>query len=197
MSELVFPTLKGKGWSVIRRPIWSTRVQTARSGIEYRAANWSYPIWEWEITYELLREYGGNTEFRTLAGFFNQVRGGFDDFLYADDGDYTVTDQSFGTGDGSDTTFQLYRTLGGFTEPVRGLNGTPTVKVAGSTVSPASISTTGLVTFSSAPANGAALTWTGNFYWRVRFGDDMVDFEQFLSRFWMTGGAIRLRSVKA
>lgn len=40
------------------------------------------------------------------------------------------------------------------------------------------------VTFGAAPAAGAALTWTGQFYYRVRFKQDMMDFEQFMKDFW-------------
>jgi hypothetical protein len=40
-----------------------------------------------------------------------------------------------------------------------------------------SISATGLVTFTSRPG-AAALTWTGTYYWRVRFDQDTVaDFQ--------------------
>lgn len=39
-------------------------------------------------------------------------------------------------------------------------------------------------TAARAPANGAALTWSGSFYWRVRFDLDQADFNNFLSQLW-------------
>lgn len=46
------------------------------------------------------------------------------------------------------------------------------------------LSSSGLVTFTTAPANGAFLVWTGSYYWRVRFADDAVEFNNFLYQLW-------------
>lgn len=43
---------------------------------------------------------------------------------------------------------------------------------------------TGLVTFDAAPGSGAALTWSGEFYRRVRFARDEIEFERFLQDLW-------------
>ena len=82
-------------------------------------------------------------------------------------------------------TFQLIRAYGGFIEPVQNLNGTPSIYLNGvqQTVgigNQCQVSSTGLVTFTTAPASGAVLTWTGNFYYRVRFSADRADFNQFM-----------------
>ena len=69
-------------------------------------------------------------------------------------------------------------------EPVMNLNGTPVIKVNGTVTTPASISSSGLVTFSSAPANAAVITWTGNYYFRVRFDSDTIDFQQVMLDYW-------------
>jgi hypothetical protein len=45
-----------------------------------------------------------------------------------------------------------------------------------------SLGSTGIVTFASAPASGAA--WTGNYFYRLHFGEDSVDFEEFMYQFW-------------
>lgn len=44
--------------------------------------------------------------------------------------------------------------------------------------------TTGLVTFDAAPASGAALTWSGDYYRRVRFVRDEADFERVWQDMW-------------
>jgi len=40
----------------------------------------------------------------------------------------------------------------------------------------------GLVTFTAAPPAGAALTWSGQYYWRCAFTKDTQEFEEFLRR---------------
>lgn len=184
MSNAIFPTFPGLKWGTVKKPIWSTRIQKATSGRELRASFYSYPVYQFSLSYEVLR---GNAlgEIQQLIGFFNARQGSFDSFLYEDPDDNSATDQSFGVGNGTRTQFQLVRTMGGFVEPVLALNGTPTIKVNGSVVSTGfTINSTGLVTFSTPPANGATLTWSGNFYYRVRFVQDSNEFEQFLKQLW-------------
>jgi len=98
---------------------------------------------------------------------------------------------SFGAGDGSTKVFQLSRAFGagGFTfvEPVQNLNGAPSIYVGGvlkNAGTDYTISSTGLVTFSSAPANAVALTWTGGYYYRCRFLQDELDLSRFLQGLW-------------
>lgn len=72
-------------------------------------------------------------------------------------------------------------------EPVTDLYGIPTVFIAGvqkTLNSDFTVSSTGLVTFSTAPAAGAALTWNGVYFWRVRFDQDAADFTNFLYQLW-------------
>jgi uncharacterized protein (TIGR02217 family) len=184
VSQAVFPTLAGLEWNVTRTPAWKTLIQEATSGKEARAALWSVPSWTWSLSYSKL-DAGTLAELQTLVGFFNARQGRFDTFLYTDPDDNSVTDQSFGTGNGAATQFQLVRAFGGFVEPVRDVNTLTNIKKAGVTQNnPAdyTISATGLVTFTSAPANGAALTWTGTYYWRCRFLKDSSDFTAFVKQ---------------
>ncbi len=51
----------------------------------------------------------------------------------------------------------------------------------------------GAVTFVAAPASGAVLSWTGNYYRRVRLNNDEPTFEQILPGFWR--GSLELISV--
>jgi len=80
------------------------------------------------------------------------------------------------TGDGSSTQFQLARSIGGVAyDVIQNLNGSATVKVNGTVVTAVSISSTGVATFTSAPASGATLTWMGNFYYLCRFAENSID----------------------
>lgn len=188
MSNLVFPTLPGLGWSRKRTPLWNTLVQEHASGVETRITSWTFPRWRYALTYELLREDNANAELRQLAGFFNQVRGRYDSWLFSDPDDGSVINEVFGVGNGTATAFQLTRVLGGYAEPVTDVNGVATIKKAGVTMTPGAdytIGSTGIVTFTSAPVSGDQLSWTGSFYWRCRFTRDETEFEQFMTDLWL------------
>lgn len=198
MSNSVFPSqssLPGLKWDINKVPTFNTAVQKAVGGREVRAAFQPYPIWRWTLAFEFLRETTGFSEFKTLAGFFTARQGRFDSFLYEDPSDYLIADTSpstrqiFGTGDAATTGFQLGRSLGtsGLFEPIYNLHATPKIyvnDVLKSTPGDYSVSATGVVTFVSAPAAAAVLTWSGTYYWRVRFGDDSADFNNFANLFW-------------
>ena len=186
MSDVVFPVLPGLKWNIKRTSIWKTLSEESVSGKEMSVALMTYPNRRYSLAYEVLRA-GSLGEVQTLEGFFNARQGRHDTFLYTDPDDKTVTDQAFGTGNGTTTAFPLLRTRGGFNEPVQSLNGAPTIKVAGvakATPADYTISTLGVVNFAAAPANGAALTWTGNYYWRCKFLQDITEFDQFLKDLW-------------
>jgi uncharacterized protein (TIGR02217 family) len=171
MSTAVFPVLTGLGWDAPRTPIWNNTLQENVSGKETRLALWTYPRWQWDLTFDVLRQgtvHGAAyTEFSQLAGFFNQRQGQFDTFLYTDTDDNSVTTQSIGSGDGSTTAFQLVRTFGGFVEPVLAPNAVSAVYLAGVAIPTAGLSapTNGALTATAAGALGATTyyvktTWT-------------------------------------
>lgn len=202
MSTQVFPSLPGLGFTWIRRPVWSTLKQRSVSGKRSALALWSYPLYEWELTYEFIRSSAGFPEWQQLQAFFNARSGAFDTFLLTDPDDNSVTDQAIGTGDGVVTDFQLVRTLGGYVEPILAPNLITNIKAAGVTVNPADYTvnnwgttTPGLVVFDSPPANGAALTATYSYYFPVEFVDDSLDFEKFMNQLWELQG-VNLRSIK-
>lgn len=182
MSNALFPALPGVAWSIMRNPMWSTQVRDSASGRQYTLGKRLYPLWHFKLPFEVLRASGGFTEWQQLVGFINARRGRYDDWLYQDARDCTATDEIFGLGDGVATTFQLARSLGGFIEPVGGVDtGTAVVKVAGVTTAVTFSADLTQVTFASPPANGAALTWSGTFYFRCRFLQDEITFEQFMA----------------
>lgn len=199
MSNAIFPTLAGLKFGVTRTPTWNTTRKTSVGGREFRAANMLYPTYRYKLAYEFLRDLrSGVDELRTLVGFFNARQGSFDSFLFNDTDDNSVTAQNIGTGNGSTTQFQLTRTFGGFTDPVYDVNGTPLIYKAGALqtlTTHYTLSSTGLVTFVTAPTAGQAITWTGGYYWRVRFEQDATEFEEFMNQLWQAR-SVELRTVK-
>lgn len=180
MSGSLFPTFAGQSWPVKRTPIFNTKVVKATSGAEVRAYFSPYPVYKIELTFEYL----SLADWANLGGFFKLQKGKWDWFYFNDINDNAVVGQSFGTGDGTTTAFQLVRSLGGFTEPVENVTGTPSVYKDGVLQSSGyTIGSTGIVTFSAAPAAAAVLTWTGSFYWRVRFDQDEAEFVENMSQF--------------
>lgn len=180
MSSAVFPTLPGLSWNVARTPEFNTKTFRAVSGKEVRAAFMAYPLWNYSLSFEFLRKGGGFSELDQLAGFFLARQGSFDSFLYSDPDFNSVTDQNIGTGDGVTTQFQLLRSTSGFIEPVQNVNVLTNIKDNATPTTAYTINSTGLVTFTSAPASGHALTWTGTYYNRCRFLQDMAEFNQFM-----------------
>lgn len=180
MSNAVLPSYPGIAWPVKRKSMFNTKVLSAQTGREFRASFTSYPKYTIDLTFDYL----SLADWKSLLGFFNQRRGRFDSFLFEDINDKSVVAQSIGTGTGSQTTFQLVRVLGGFTEPCENINGTPSIYLNGVLqVSGYTISATGVVTFSAAPSLGVAITWTGDYYWRVRFDQDSSEFEENMKHF--------------
>lgn len=183
MSQAVLPVLPGLSWDISAAPEFKTKVHRAVSGYEVRAAFMAYPLWTFMLKYDLIRDSVSYPELDTLIGFFNLRQGSFDSFLYSCPADNSVTAMGFGTGNASNKVFPLTRSMGGFAEPVQNLNGNPQIYVAGvlkALTTDYTISATGVVTFVAAPANGAALTWTGAFYYRCRFLSDTLAPKQFM-----------------
>lgn len=187
MSNLVFPTLPGLEWNVTRVPIWNTTKKASVSGRRFAVANYAFPRYKYTMSFSVLRQGGSWTELAQVVGLFNQCYGDFDSFLWTDPDDSSVTAQAIGTGDGATRAFQLVRTWGSFVEPVYDTNGAPSIYVAGvlkTLTTDYTISATGLVTFTTAPTSGQAITWTGAYYRRVVFSNPSYDFNKFAQNLW-------------
>jgi hypothetical protein len=151
-----------------------------------------YPTWDFEFDMDhiLGNEASAASIVATFLGTYMVTQGSANLFLWTDPEDSTVTlttgimlnvtpgaaSPMAQTGDGTSTKFQLARLIGGTgVDIIQNLNGSPTaVHVNGSTAT-YSISSTGVVTFSSAPANNATLNWSGSFYNLCRFAEDAMD----------------------
>ena len=192
MSNLLFPKIKGLAWNVVVNPTFSTEIQQSLSSREVRLQNYVNPIWEFSVSYEYLlndpktRDDTDFTGLETLMGFFLARGGQFDTFLLnltdltgrLEDSAYSgqpclnMTTGNTYAGDGSTTSFQLCRNLGGFLEACQNpANQAATVYVnGGAKVQGTDYSiTNGMVLFAVAPANGAAVTADFTFLYRVRF----------------------------
>jgi uncharacterized protein (TIGR02217 family) len=200
MSSLVFPAALPYAYSVFKVPTWATRTQRAVSGRELTITDYVNPIWNFRLTFEVLRDRSVNgftSEIRKLIDFFLQMRGAYDTFLFVDPTDFSVTDESIGTGDGVETEFQLVRRFyaSGFVEDIIAPTAIVNVKIAGTpTVAYTLDSATGIITFTSAPANAAAITASFTYYFRCRFMMDAAEFENFMSLRWRLA-ELRFKSV--
>ena len=187
MSNAVFPTFPGLKWGRKKTAVWSTNIQKSASGREIRSAYYTYPQWKFSLSFEVLRTKASINELEKLAGFFNERRGSFDSFLYEDPTDNKVTDQLIGNVVQGVTRYQLVCNYGGFTEPVLAVKGVPTVKVGGVALTHGrdfSIDNNGVLVLNTPQTPGRPITWTGGFYFRVRFTSDTVDFENFIGHLW-------------
>ncbi len=202
MSTALFPSnLKGFDIEVTRSSQYSTLIQTGASGKELRASFWTVPRWTYELTLNFVRQSGFsvktlNDELQQLASFFNTVRGAWDSFLYVDPVNGNPSGLQFGTGTGAATAFQLIDNEGFMATNIQG---SPSIYVAGvlktSGTNYTLNASTGVVTFTAAPANGAALTWSGQFARMCRFVDDNLDFKRFVNLAW-DGGTVKVQTLK-
>jgi hypothetical protein len=204
MTPPSFPTLRGQGWSVHKKPTFSTIVASHVSGREARDALYVNPIWQFELTFDGLDgtasgAYGGlgAGSLQSLMGLFLQCQGQLSTFLYTDPTDNSVSAQNIAAGDGSTTTFAFARTLGGFLEPVGWVTSVSQVTVGGVAQSAGwSLSTPNSLVFATAPASGALIGWSGSYAFQCRFDDDTADFEQFMQNLWKVD-SLKFRSVRA
>ena len=164
-----------------------TQVVELASGDEERNASWANSRRRYDVAYGIRRA----DDLAAVVAFFEARNGRLHGFRYKDWSDYksalpsqaiTATDQQIGNGTGSLQTFQLtkrytsgaqtwVRTL---TKPVAG-----TVRVALGMVEQISgwtlDATTGVITFTTAPAGGVIVRAGFEFDVPVRFDSDTLD----------------------
>ncbi len=176
MSLPIFPTLPSMAWDSQKTARWSTKVQNSGSGKRKSLSQWAYPEWEIECSYTCLNP----AEIEQAAGFFNLVRGKFQPFLWKDPEDYKQTKVRIGTGNGVNTDFQLLRNLANlYVEPVKDVvAGTLTVYAEDNQII-VTIGTDGGITTATPPAEGAAITASFEYYWRVAFDSDELNYTNF------------------
>jgi len=164
-----------------------TQIVELASGDEERNASWANSRRRYDVAYGIRRA----DDLAAVVAFFEARNGRLNGFRFKDWADWksclpsgtpAATDQGIGTGDGATTDFQLVKTYASgsqtwtraITKPVDG-----TVKVAIDGVEQTSgwsvDTTTGIVSFTTAPAAGAAITAGFAFDVPVRFDTDTLD----------------------
>jgi len=164
-----------------------TQIVELASGDEERNASWANSRRRYDAAYGVRR----TDDLAAVVAFFEARNGRLYGFRWRDWGDYksclpsgtpAASDQNIGTGDGTTTAFQLvkYYVSGAqtwtrtITKPVSG-----TIMVAIGGVAQATgwsvDTTTGIVTFTTAAANGATITVGFEFDGPVRFDTDQLD----------------------
>lgn len=167
-----------------------TDVVALSSGHEQRNQRWDQSRRRYNAGYGVK----SHDDLRLVLNFFEERRGRFHTFLWRDALDNssapdsqppTPIDQPLGTGDGTQTAFQLVKRYGAAFDPFDRLITKPdvvSVRVAidGLEVAQNQFNTdavTGIVQFASAPAAGAALTAGFTFDVPVRFDTDRLEIE--------------------
>jgi uncharacterized protein (TIGR02217 family) len=178
----------GYGWQ--GGPEFKTRIVEMKNGRENRNADWAFARHRFSTRFNnILPE-----PYRNIKQMHMVARGRLRNFKFRDELDFEATNEVFGEGDGTTTTFQLrkisvidgvsyirntYVVIGAVVATV---NGTP----ASVTVD----SDRGEVTFAVAPADGAVLRGTWMFGVWVRFDQDYLPFS--LDDFQAVNGTIDL-----
>lgn len=164
-----------------------TQIVELASGDEERNASWANSRRRYDVAYGIRRA----DDLAAVVAFFEARNGRLHGFRFKDWGDHksclpsqtpAPTDHTIGTGDGTATQFQLVKRYSSgaqswtraIAKPVAGsvtiaLNGTP--QVSGWSVN----TSTGLVTFATAPGTGIAITAGFAFDVPVRFDSDALD----------------------
>lgn len=200
MSNLILPKFQGWSYKKTITPIWNTQTYESQSGRETRIQKWKYPRYEIKLNYNFMTDETTKTtvldkgDIERMQGFFNAVAGSFDDFLYFDDTENFVENQTFGIGDGQTTQFQLVRNHPYWAEPVNGINEKPQIFVNGIEAE-CEVDAYGVVSFVEPPEADAILSWTGNYYFRVRFSEDQLDLGRTWNGLW-EGIELSMKTVK-
>lgn len=117
--------IRGLAFDVQKRPGFSNKIAEHTSGAETATSYYENPKWDYTVTYDYLPDRPvtvGQTDLHQIMGFFLQMRGRFQSWLFEDPDDHIVTGGWQKTFDGTAVDFNLVRGLGGFYEPVGQLN---------------------------------------------------------------------------
>jgi uncharacterized protein (TIGR02217 family) len=201
-----FPSLSGLGWSVHKKPTFSTIVASHVSGREVRDALYQNPIWQFELTFDgLTSNASGNftaglgaSSLQSLMGFFLACQGQYGTFLYTDPTDSAVTNTVFATGDGVTQNFTIARYMGAFLEPIGWVLTVSNVYLNGTNITQPSHWSTAppnVLSFVTPPSNGMTIAATFTYAFQCRFDADDMDFEQFMSNLWRAE-SVKFRSVR-
>lgn len=156
-------------------PAFQTTIIALGTGAEQRNVDWLAQRCSYDVSYGVQHK----KDFIEIVKFFYARLGRARGFRFKDWTDYEATDQQIGVGDGVRTTFQLVKNYSSLVQYQRKITrpvaNTVSVRVD-NVVSLFSVNVnTGLVTMSSAPADGAVVTASFEFDIPVRFDSDKLD----------------------
>ena len=163
-------------YGVTGGPEYSTDVVITGSGYEQRNINWAQARCKYQAAHGVKNE----NQMKRLLAFFRARRGKAYGFRFKDWLDYTGNREMIGIGDGKTITFQLIKTYiddAGYTEARKirkPVTGTARIYVGGvERIDGWSVNyTTGMVTFTIAPATDIIITADYEFDVPVRFDTD-------------------------
>jgi len=195
-EEIQFPS--DISYGAAGGPVFSTDIVTTFSGHEQRNSNWQQS----RARYNAASGVKTEAQWQVLIAFFRARRGKAVGFLYKDWSDYQGANEPIGTGDGSTAVFQLVKLYSSgsvavsrdITKPVAG-----TVNIyVDSILQSSGVSidtTTGIITFTTAPAIGAVITADFEFDVPVRFDSDelAISMDSFDAGSWNNISLIEVR----
>lgn len=165
----------GFGFEV--EPTFFTTVTPLQSGRERRNGNWAICRHRFRVPYNNI----SREAYKAIKAVFYPMRGRLNTFMQRDWTDYQAFNELFGVGNGVEDTFQLLKVSEKdgliYERPISVTE--PGVQIFVNGVLETAVivdNDTGGVVFDSPPAIGAELTWTGEFYIKVRFDTDSIPF---------------------
>lgn len=198
MSDVLFPELPGLEWDLTKTPTFNTKIMQSVNGRELRASYQAVPKYEISLSFGFLRESKDRKELQKLEGFFLDRRGAFDSFLLKMPEDYEFN-CTF-VGDGTTTTYQLYKNMHISKIPVSHtveyvtedplMWGVDLDKPMWTDLNAQmwetqyGITKNGLLTLPVPLADGDTLSVQGTFYYRCRFADDEQQYTNFMHKLW-------------
>jgi uncharacterized protein (TIGR02217 family) len=181
MSDYVYPVLDGLTFDVEKTPDFATIVQRSIGGNETRASYYYTSIKNWVLPYSFL----DITDYGIMVAFFEARKGAFENFLFSDTSENQAVLFVIGYGTGSEQHFQIDRMAEGTAYATNAYMPAPQIYLDGVLQSSGySLSAADLITFTTPPANGVVISWSGNLYHRVKFVTDIIDLNEFMWQLW-------------
>lgn len=173
--EVQFPTKIAYG--ATGGPMFNTSITTTQGGFEQRNINWLKSLGRWDVSTGIKNK----ADMDAVIAFFRARFGKAYGFRFKDWSDFQAVGQNIGTGNGTQTAFQLIRTYtsgsNGYIRDIKKpVSGTVTIYLnsilqsSGFTVDHA----TGIVTFTVAPGAGVVVSADYDFDVPVRFDTDAL-----------------------
>lgn len=177
-----FPGTPAIAWGNTIEPRFKTQKQVSENGMRKVLRKWIYPEYRLTCSYKALTEEHDKvfSNLNTVMGFFMEMQGAAGVFLWRDSTFNHMEDVIVGAGDGIETTFQLRKQVGNFVEPVLDVEN---LRITGTALS-YKLNDNGQVVFRSPVPRGTRITASYDYYWRVAFASDSLNFRNFYRNLW-------------